>query len=119
MAKARLREVKQEGEGKNAVIQRWQFLLLTVIGAAAICLAILNGILFVSNRSLQTTVSNRQQFVLQSVQLETLYREMIKTLADLSARNNDEELRNLLKNHGITFTVNPPAPPSAPKGSKK
>ena len=101
------------------MIERWQFWLFVVLGAAAIGLAVINGTLFVSNRSLQAAVNNRQQFVLQSMQLETLYREMVKSLADLSARNNDDQLRALLKTHGITFTVNPPAPTNVPRAPKK
>ncbi len=101
------------------MIEKWQFWLLVLLSAATIGLALVNGMLFVSNRSLQAAVNNRQQFVIQSIQLETLYREMIKTLADLSARNNDEQLRDLLKTHGITFTVNPPAPSAGSRTPKK
>jgi hypothetical protein len=64
-------------------------------------------------------VNSRQQFIQQSIQLEGLYREMVKALADLSAKNNDVQLRDLLKTHGITFTVNPGAPGTPPRTTKK
>jgi hypothetical protein len=101
------------------LIKRWQYWLLTILAAAAIGLAVINGTVFVSNRNLQVAVNNRQQFVLQSMQLEALYREMVKALADLSARSNDDQLRNLLKAHGITYTVNPPAAPPTPPRAQK
>ena len=100
-------------------MEKWQFRLLVLLSTAAIGLAVVNGTVFTSNRSLQAEVNNRQQFVLQSIQLETLYREMVKSLADLSARSNDEQLRSLLKTHGITFTVNPPAPSTPQRVPRK
>jgi hypothetical protein len=51
----------------------------------------------------------RQQYVQQSVQLEGLYREIIRALAELGARNNDQDVRAMLQRHGISYTVNPPA----------
>jgi len=43
------------------------------------------------------------------VQLEGLYREIIRALAELGARNNDQDVRALLQRHGISYTVNAPA----------
>jgi hypothetical protein len=67
-----------------------------------------------------TTGSERAQYIQQSTQLETLYREMVKALADLSVRNNDRELRDMLAKQGITVSANPPAAaaPPAPEPKK-
>jgi hypothetical protein len=44
-------------------------------------------------------------------ELLLLNRELIRALAELAARNNDEQLRSLLSANGITFTVEQkPAP---------
>ena len=66
------------------------------------------------NRNLQAEVNLRQQYVQQSLQLETLYREIIRTLAELGARNNDQSLREMLQRHGISYDTQAPAAPDSP-----
>ncbi|MBL8483752.1 MAG: hypothetical protein JNJ60_16275 [Rhodocyclaceae bacterium] len=66
-----------------------------------------------SNLSRMAAIAERQTFIQQSVQLEGLYREIVRSLAELSARNKDEALRAMLAAQGITVTVNPPAPAAA------
>jgi ABC-type transport system involved in cytochrome bd biosynthesis fused ATPase/permease subunit len=91
------------------MVSRWQYRFLTIAAALIVVLAIINATLFVGNRRIQATVNNRQQYIQQSIQLEGLYTEIVKSLADLSAKQNDEQLRDLLKTHGFTITVNPVA----------
>ena len=86
-----------------------QFWLLTAIAVLAAVFAISNMVLFQGNRITQTEVGARQQFIQQSVQLEVLYREMAKALADLAVRNRDADLSALLSSHGISVSVNPAA----------
>ena len=78
--------------------------------------------LFNGNRAAQAEVSSRAQYVQQTAQLEPLYREMVKALADLSVRNNDVQLREMLAKQGITLSANPPAAaapaPEPRKGGK-
>jgi len=96
-------------------MSRLQYWAATVLGAVCLLLAVGNITLASMNRSLQGEVSQRQQFVQQSVQLEGLYREIIRALAELGARNNDQDVRALLQKHGITYTVNAPAAAGAKK----
>jgi hypothetical protein len=93
---------------------RTQFWIATALGALALILLGHNVWLINGNRQLQQDIGERQQFVQQSVQLEGLYREIVRALAELTARNNDADLRNMLARHGLTVTVNAPAPGSAP-----
>ena len=97
-------------------------------GIAVLCLAfvVVNIFLFLGNRTIQGEVNDRQQFINQSIQLDRLNRELIAALANLAARTNDDQVRNLLASQGITFTVNQPtgaapAPtaPAAPAGRTK
>ena len=88
---------------------RTQFWIATVLGLVSLALLALNFTLLHGNRAVQREVASRQQFVQQSVQLEGLYREIVRALAELAARNNDEAVRAMLARHGITYTVNPPA----------
>ncbi len=76
------------------------------LGVVAIVLAITNAALFNGNRASQADINGRAQFIQQSVQLEGLYNEMVRALAELSARNNDDQLKALLQSVGITFSVN-------------
>ena len=94
-------------------MSRVQFWLATALGALCLVLAMANITLASMNRGLQGDIGARQQFVQQSVQLEGLYREIIRALAELGARHNDQDVRALLQRHGITYTVNAQATPAA------
>jgi hypothetical protein len=85
---------------------RVQFWLATVLGALCLALAASNITLVSLNRGLQGDIGLRQQYVQQSVQLEGLYREIVRALAELGARNNDDAVRSLLARHGISYSVN-------------
>lgn len=94
---------------------RTQYWIVTVIAALGLVATAVNMVLVTMNRGAQTELAQRQQFVQQSLQLESLYREIVRGLAELGARNNDEQVRALLQRHGITFTVNSPPTPEAPR----
>jgi len=93
---------------------RVQFWLATAIGALCLLLAAGNITLTTMNRSLQGDIALRQQYVQQSVQLEGLYREIVRALAELGARNNDDAVKSLLARHGISYSVNPTPDAAAP-----
>jgi hypothetical protein len=100
------------------MLTHWQHRLLTAIGGLALVLVLLNGTLFLTNRSTQADVAARQQFIQQTVQLETLYREIVKALAELALKNGDNQILQMLAGQGISVTPNPPAAPAA-SGAKK
>ncbi len=82
------------------------FWTVTMLAGLGVVASAGNIALQSSNRSAQAEVAQRQQFVQQSLQLEGLYREIARALAELGARNNDEQVRALLQRHGITYTMN-------------
>lgn len=100
-------------------MNRAQFWTATVLAAACLALAAANVAMSSMNRGLQGDIGVRQQYVQQSVQLEGLYREIIRALAELGARNNDEDVRSLLQRHGISYTVNAPASAAQAKPVRK
>ena len=99
--------------------RRWQFWILTGVAGATLVVVVVNLILFLGNRTIQIEGNNRQQFINQSIQLERLNREIVTALANLSVRDKDEQLRELLAAHGIVFTVNPPPAAGAAAGAAR
>ena len=94
--------------------KRWATLGALVV----VLLVVTNVILFESNRRLQIEVNSRSQYIQQTAQLEALQRELISAIANLSIRNKDQALGFILTQHGLSFTMNPPAgtsPPSEPQ----
>ncbi len=96
------------------MLSKWQFHLLNVLALVAIALVVANGVLFRQNRSDQAELSQRQQFVQQTVPLEGLYREIVKALADLAVKSNDRAVLDMLGAQGISVTVNGPTSGAAP-----
>ena len=105
------------------MLARWQFWVTTTL---ALLVALVTGytmMLYGQNRATSAELAQRAQYVQQSVQLEGLYRELVKALADLSVRNSDKALTDLLNSQGITLNTpaSAPAPavvPDARKGAK-
>ena len=91
------------------MMSKTQFWIANAVGAACLMLLAAQLSLVALNRGLRGDIETRQQYVQQSLQLEGLYREIVRALAELGARNNDEQVRGLLQQHGISYTVNPPA----------
>jgi hypothetical protein len=87
---------------------RIQYWLVTVIAVLCFVAMAANITLGLTNGALRGGVSERQQFVQQSVQLEGLYKEIVRALAELGARNNDNDVKAMLQKHGITYNVNAP-----------
>lgn len=94
-------------------MSRAQYWIVTVLAAASFAAMLTTITLGYNNGLARADVTQRQQFVQQSVQLEGLYREIIRALAELGARNNDGDVKAMLQKHGITYNVNPPASPAA------
>jgi hypothetical protein len=94
-------------------MNRVQYWTVTTLAATSLLVMAAGQTLHVLNQGLQGDIGVRQQYVQQSLQLETLYREIIRALAELGARNNDSQVREMLGKHGITYTANGAATPAA------
>ncbi len=93
-----------------------QFWTLSGIALLVLALVLVNISLSRSNARLQQEINERQLYIQQTLQLEGLYRDMVRALAELSVQNKDERLRALLAAQGITVNINEPA---ASAGKKK
>jgi hypothetical protein len=88
-----------------------QYNILTGLAVLVLLLAATNAFLFNGNRALQNEIATRGQYIQQSLQLEPVYQGLIRGLAELAAKQNDAQLRQLLASQGISFTVNAPQQP--------
>jgi hypothetical protein len=93
---------------------RWQHHLLSALGAAALLMVLVNALLFTLNRDAQNALNQRQQFIQQTVPVEALYREIVKSLAEVAVKDKDKPLLDMLAAQGLTITSSAPTPASAP-----
>ena len=86
-----------------------QFWVLAGVAILGLILVAVNIRLVVLNRDSQASISSRTQYLQQSVQLQNLYQEIVKAIADLAVRNKDEQLRDLLSRNGMSISTTPTA----------
>jgi hypothetical protein len=79
--------------------------LVTLAAALALVLSAVNMFLFNGNKAAQSEINARAQYIQQTLQIETVNREIISAIANLSVRNKDDALRAILTQHGITVNL--------------
>ena len=79
---------------------------LTPLAGLILLLVLINLLLSLGNQFLRLQVTERQQFITQSIQLEGLHREIVTALASVAVKNNDEQIKNLLASQGISIVGN-------------
>jgi len=89
--------------------------LLTLLALVATVLVVVNMFLFVANQKLNREVSERQQFIVQTAQVQGIAKDIVTALANLAVKNNDEQLKQLLASHGITYSVSSSGPADGAK----
>lgn len=90
----------------QAVVQK----LLTGGSVIFLVLILVNIWLFSTNRDMQVQVGERAQYIQESLALEKVYQPLVRALAELAASRNDPQIKALLNEQGISFSVNPAAP---------
>ena len=83
----------------------WLYRLLVALSGITLVLVVVYIVLTQDNRSVQTEINQRQQFINQSIRLGRVNDALIHTLATTAVSNNDDKLRDLLAQNGIT--INP------------
>lgn len=95
-------------------------IFLTTLSSLILVLVIINIVLGLGNQSIQAEVSERQQIIAQTLQLETLNRQLIGVLANMAIKTNDEQLKKVLADSGINLgPAQAPAPTPTPAPAKK
>ena len=83
----------------------WLYWMTVALSAAAGALVVAYIILVQDNRTVQAEVNRRQQFINQSIQLGRVNEALIRALAAAAVSNNDDKLRDLLAENGITINA--------------
>lgn len=95
-------------------------IFLTTLSSLILVLVIISIVLGLGNQSIQAEVSERQQIIAQTLQLETLNRQLIGVLANMAIKTNDEQLKKVLAESGINLgPAQAPAPTPTPAPAKK
>jgi hypothetical protein len=81
--------------------------LLTGLSVVVLLLVLVNVVISIGNQSMQSEVSERQQVIAQTMQLEALNRLLIDVLANLALKTNDEPLMGVLAAAGINLQAGP------------
>ena len=98
-------------------MSKLQYYTVTLIAALCFAAMLASTTLGYNNATARADVNQRQQFVQQSVQLEGLYKEIVRALAEMGARNNDGDVKVMLLKNGITYTANAAKPAPTPTTS--
>ena len=88
----------------------WLYRLLVALSGITLALVVAYIVLNQDNRSVQAEVNQRQQFINQSIQLGRLNDVLIRALAAAAVEHNDDKLRELLAQNGITINPTTGAP---------
>ena len=105
--------------GDPVVLRDWKFGVLLVAVIGTMVLLYLNVGLSGANRTQLEQVTERQQLINQAIRVSQFSTQFIQGLARLTAETKDEDLRKLLADHGVTFTVaaEPKAAAAEPKAA--
>ena len=88
----------------------WLSRLLVALSGITLVLVVVYIVVIQDNRSVQSEVNQRQQFINQGIQLGRINDALIRTLATTAVSNTDDKLRDLLAQNGITINPTTGAP---------
>jgi len=92
----------------------WLYRLLVALSGITLVLVVVYIVLTQDNRSVQTEINQRQQFINQGIRLGRINDALIHILATTAVSNNDDKLRDLLAQNGITINPKTGTPERAP-----
>jgi len=107
-----------ESYGKLATMQIPKngllFWLSNALAAVFLVLVCINFVIASGNRSLQIQVNTRQQYINQSIQLSQLHQQLVSALATIAVKNNNQAIRQILADVGITVSATDKSSGTAP-----
>jgi predicted Holliday junction resolvase-like endonuclease len=76
-------------------------LFMTAWSVLVLILVLVNIVIGLGNLSIQGEVTERQQEIAQTIQLEALNRQLVTVLASMAVKTNDAQLKKLLADSGV------------------
>ncbi|HSC42229.1 MAG TPA: hypothetical protein VLH17_08125 [Candidatus Binatia bacterium] len=76
-------------------------LFTTAWSVLVLILVLVNIVIGLGNQSIQAEVTERQQEIAQTIQLEALNRQLVTVLASMAVKTNDAQLKKLLADSGV------------------
>ena len=76
-------------------------LVTTAWSVLVLILVLVNLVIGLGNQSIQAEVTERQQEIAQTIQLEALNRQLVTVLASMAVKTNDAQLKKLLADSGV------------------
>lgn len=76
-------------------------LFTTAWSVLILILVLVNILIGLGNQSIQAEVTERQQEIAQTIQLEALNRQLVTVLASMAVKTNDAQLKKLLADSGV------------------
>jgi len=84
---------------------------MTAWSVLVLILVLVNILIGLGNQSVQAEVTERQQEIAQTIQLEALNRQLVTVLASMAVKTNDAQLKKLLADSGVNVGASAePAP---------
>lgn len=90
------------------VLRDWKFWVLLALALILVALTIVNIGLADENYDRRLVIAERQQFITESTRLSEFNTQFVQALANLAAQTDDQSIRQLLADHGVTYTVKAP-----------
>jgi len=86
-------------------------IFLTAWSVLVLILVLVNMLIGLGNQSIQAEVTERQQEIAQTIQLEALNRQLVTVLASMAVKTNDAQLKKLLADSGVNVGDSAESPP--------
>ena len=86
-------------------------LFMTAWSVLVLILVLMNIVIGLGNQSIQAEVTERQQEIAQTIQLEALNRQLVTVLASMAVKTNDAQLKKLLADSGVNVVDSVEAAP--------
>lgn len=78
----------------------------TALSGVALILVMANAALMIGNARRRTTVNSRQTYINQTIQLSRVNQALVSALATQAVKGQDDALRGVLADSGITIHLN-------------
>lgn len=95
----------------------WIYRVVVALSGITLILVIVYLVVGEQNRTVQTKINERQQFINQSLEFARINQALVRAMATVAFNDKDDKLRTLLTQNGITINPKTGAPAASGTGS--